>query len=143
MNKTVLALLVVLAFYGLSEKSVWNGFAVEKPQAVTDVFSRAYQNQDSKLQVVGKGEVVHLLPDDTHGSQHQKFILKLPSGQTLLIAHNIDLAPRIVGLNKGDNVEFSGEYEWNQQGGVVHWTHLDPQRIHVDGWLKHQGVTYE
>jgi Protein of unknown function (DUF3465). len=50
------------------------------------------------------------LPDDEQGSRHQRFILRLASGRTLLVAHNIDLAPRIDGLQVGDQVAFSGEY---------------------------------
>ncbi|EGR0487716.1 DUF3465 domain-containing protein, partial [Vibrio cholerae] len=59
------------------------------------VLQQAYQSQQSDLQVQGLGQVVKVLPDDNDGSRHQKFILKLNSGQTLLVAHNIDLAPRI------------------------------------------------
>jgi hypothetical protein len=102
----------------------------------------AFENQQSDLQVRGSGTVIHVLPDDTRGSQHQKFILKLSSGQKLLIAHNIDLAPRISALREGDSVEFFGEYEWNTKGGVVHWTHHDPAGRHEDGWLKHKGKSY-
>ena len=87
--------------------------------------------------------VKKLLPDDNEGSRHQRFILSLPSGQTLLIAHNVDLAPRIPGLQVGDAVAFSGEYEWNSPGGVLHWTHHDPQRRHPGGWLQHEGKTYQ
>lgn len=50
---------------------------------------------------------------------NQKFIVKLASGQTLLVAHNIDVAPRIQSLRAGDRVQFSGEYEWNDKGGVI------------------------
>ncbi|MCW8947876.1 MAG: DUF3465 domain-containing protein, partial [Sedimenticola sp.] len=80
---------------------------------------------------------------DNKGSRHQKFLLQVSSNQTLLISHNIDLAPRIQSIRKGDTVEFNGEYEWNAKGGVVHWTHQDPNGRHVDGWLKHNGQRYQ
>ncbi|EOD5235343.1 DUF3465 domain-containing protein, partial [Vibrio cholerae] len=98
------------------------------------VLQQAYQSQQSDLQVQGFGQVVKVLPDDNDGSRHQKFILKLNSGQTLLVAHNIDLASRIPNLKIGDSVEFYGEYEWNKKGGVLHWTHKDPQNRHAHGW---------
>lgn len=104
---------------------------------------RAFQQQQSDLQVSGGGKVSRILADDLKGSRHQKFIIKLDNQLTLLIAHNIDLAPRINNLNKGDWVEFYGEYEWNQKGGVVHWTHLDPIGAHIAGFLKHKGKQYQ
>ncbi|EOC1805674.1 DUF3465 domain-containing protein [Vibrio cholerae] len=107
------------------------------------VLQQAYQSQQSDLQVQGFGQVAKVLPDDNDGSRHQKFILKLNSGQTLLVAHNIDLAPRIPNLKVGDSVEFYGEYEWNKKGGILHWTHKDPQNRHAHGWLKHNGQVYE
>ncbi|HGE6134118.1 TPA: DUF3465 domain-containing protein [Vibrio cholerae] len=107
------------------------------------VLQQAYKSQQSDLQVQGLGQVVKVLSDDNDGSKHQKFILKLNSGQTLLVAHNIDLAPRIPNLKVGDSVEFYGEYEWNKKGGVLHWTHKDPQNRHAHGWLKHSGLVYE
>jgi hypothetical protein len=105
--------------------------------------SSAYETRTSNVQVSNTGIVVKVLLDDNKGSRHQKFILKLPSGQTVLIAHNIDLAPRINAINTGDSIEFHGEYEWNSKGGVVHWTHKDPAGRHEGGWLKHNGVQYE
>ncbi|WP_207803805.1 DUF3465 domain-containing protein [Vibrio cholerae] len=107
------------------------------------VLQQAYQSQQSDIQVQGFGQVAKVLPDDNDGSRHQKFILKLNSGQTLLVAHNIDLAPRIPNVKVGDSVEFYGEYEWNKKGGVLHWTHKDPQNRHAHGWLKHNGQVYE
>ena len=105
--------------------------------------STFYQTQTSNIQVRSDGIVVRILADDNTGSRHQKFILKLSTGQTVLISHNIDLAPRISSIKVGDAVEFYGEYEWNAKGGVVHWTHHDPAKRHPGGWLKHNGVVYE
>ncbi len=112
-------------------------------QANDQQLKQAYQNHQSDLQIQGSGTVSRVLPDDNIGSRHQKFILRLDSRQTLLVAHNIDLAPRIPNLKVGDVVQFYGEYEWNDKGGVIHWTHRDPGNRHVHGWLKHQGKTYE
>ncbi|APU48539.1 MAG: DUF3465 domain-containing protein [Acinetobacter junii] len=104
---------------------------------------QAYQQQLSNIQVQSKGEVKAILADDNDGSRHQKMILKLENGLTVLVAHNIDLAPRVEGLRKGEIVEFYGEYEYSPKGGVIHWTHHDPQAKHVDGWLKYQGKSYQ
>ncbi|MFO7303882.1 MAG: DUF3465 domain-containing protein [Gammaproteobacteria bacterium] len=102
-----------------------------------------FAQRQSDVQVRGEGVVVRILSDDNKGSRHQRFILKLASGHTLLIAHNIDLATRVEGLKVGDHVEFFGEYEWNERGGVIHWTHHDPKGRHVAGWLKHNGRIYQ
>ena len=105
--------------------------------------SSAYQTKTSNVQVRSIGTVIKILADDNKGSRHQKFIVKLASGQTVLIAHNIDLARRINSINIGDSIEFYGKYEWNTKGGIVHWTHHDPAGRHKDGWLKHNGVLYK
>ena len=97
----------------------------------------------SDSQVQGTGVVTRILSDDAQGSRHQRFIVRLSSGQTVLVAHNIDLAPRVPGLKVGDIVEFSGEFEWNDKGGVVHWTHHDPSGSHPGGWLKHGGRVFQ
>ena len=94
-------------------------------------------------QAQGSGTVLRVLSDDNDGSRHQRFILQLASSRTLLIAHNIDLAPRINGIREGDTVEFFGEFRSNPQGGVIHWTHHDPQGQHPDGWLRHHGRVYK
>ena len=48
----------------------------------------AFNNEESNIQVRGSGRVIRVLPDDNEGSRHQKFIVELGSGQTLLISHN-------------------------------------------------------
>ncbi|WP_199302688.1 DUF3465 domain-containing protein [Oscillatoria sp. FACHB-1406] len=107
------------------------------------VLQDAFQNRRTNIQVESQGVVTKILSDDSDGSRHQRFIVRLSSGQTLLMAHNIDIAPRIEGLKVGDRVAFFGEYEWNTQGGVIHWTHRDPVGRHVAGWIRHNGRTYQ
>jgi hypothetical protein len=100
-------------------------------------------NDQSTREVTGSGTVIRVLPDDTEGARHQRFILRLASGDTLLVAHNIDLAPRVEPLRVGDVIAYHGEYAWNPQGGVVHWTHRDPSGQHEAGWLRREGTTFQ
>jgi hypothetical protein len=112
-------------------------------RSADSTLQNAYDNRQSDIQLAGEGIVTKILADDRDGSRHQRFILRLASGQTVLVAHNIDLAPRIGGLRTGDSVAFYGEYEWNPKGGVIHWTHHDPGGRHTAGWLKHGGELYQ
>jgi hypothetical protein len=102
----------------------------------------AYAKKLSDVQVSGHGVVTKLLPDDQKGARHQKFLVRINPEQTLLFAHNIDLAERLP-LKIGDTVSFNGEYVYNPKGGIVHWTHLDPQGNHTPGWIMLQGKKYQ
>lgn len=108
-------------------------------QRIYDLFAQ----RRSGILVEGVGTVTRVLPDDNDGSRHQRFILSIGNGHTLLIAHNIDLAPRIPNLREGDQITFSGQYEYNNKGGVVHWTHHDPRRKRAGGWLEKNGYRYK
>jgi hypothetical protein len=114
-----------------------------RPQVQGDALQKAFERHESDVQVEGEGTVDRILRDDSDGLTHQRFILRLGSGQTVLIEHNTDVAPRIADLKVGDNVLFFGEYVWNEQGGLIHWTHHDPAGRHVAGWLKHNGRIYQ
>lgn len=149
----VIALLVAYWGYEQHDGSVQSAVArdaVSNQYQQPDIAGRenpallqAFQQRQSELLVAGAGRVTKILPDDNKGSRHQRFVLQVNPQQTVLIAHNIDLAPRIEHLAEDDVVEFSGQYEWNNKGGVIHWTHHDPQGRHPGGWLKHNGQTYE
>jgi hypothetical protein len=106
--------------------------------SVADAYSRRLEN----VRVEDQGMVVKVLADDAQGSQHQRFLVRVNSGTTILIAHNIDLAPRVAGLQQGDRIRFAGEYVWSEKGGVVHWTHRDPAGRHAAGWIELNGQRY-
>ena len=82
-----------------------------------------------------------LLTDDNEGSRHQRFVVQIRNRNTLLIAHNIDLA-KCVPLGIGDRIRFRGMYEWNELGGLVHWTHHDPHGNEEGGWIRYRRKTY-
>jgi hypothetical protein len=137
MKKGLAVVVLVALVWGIGR---WNHpHTSETPQSP----QRAQVEPRAGAQLETEGTVVRVLPDDTEGSRHQRFIVRLASGRTVLIAHNIDLAPRVDGLEAGDTVEFSGQFEDNDKGGVVHWTHHDPSGRHVAGWIRYRGRLYQ
>jgi len=118
---------------------------IESAESYTplSVIKDAFRTHTSNIQVCQKGIIINILKDDIKGSRHQRFIIKLENGQTLLIAHNIDIANRISKIKINKEIIFYGEYEWNNKGGVIHWTHRDPDGNHINGWIKYEGNKYE
>lgn len=111
--------------------------------AIADPVQAAFRNRSSGQVLTAKGTVERILADDRDGSPHQRFIIRTVGGVSLLIAHNLDLAPRLDGLKVGDAVTVLGEYEWNDKGGLMHWTHEDPQRKHAAGYIDWRGRRYQ
>lgn len=143
MRRIITFLLILsVGYFALNEAGFVDRLAIE-PSSSDSMVIDSFENRKSDVQVRGQGEVIKVLSDDNDGSRHQRFILRISPDITVLVAHNIDLAPRISGLVEGDKVEFYGEYEWNERGGVIHWTHHDPQGRHAGGWLKHRGEMYQ
>jgi hypothetical protein len=152
-GRLVVAVLIVLLVYGFreiaqrapaepqrSETSTATGGG-DGPRDGAAAILRVYREERSGVWVEGSGQVDRLLADDEEGSRHQRFILRMEGGHTVLVSHNIDLAPRLP-VSRGEAVSFRGMYEWNDRGGVVHWTHHDPEGGHEGGWLRHGGRAY-
>jgi hypothetical protein len=103
--------------------------------------NQAFEQRARDTWVIGAGTVERILRDDTKRPRHQRFVLQSDGGPTLLLAHNIDLAPR-VPLRRGDRIAFRGQYAWNDQGGVVHWTHRDRRDRKAGGWIRWKGQNF-
>jgi len=105
-----------------------------------------FGKRDDGTWIEATGRVVRLLADDCGGNdrvgeRHQRIIVDVAGGQTLLVAHNTDVAERVpVGI--GDRLTLRGFYEWNEFGGLVHWTHHDPMGVEEGGYLIHRKRTY-
>ena len=122
---------------GSSSKS----FSDAEQQQAVDKIQAAKQNTDSQFWIGVNGQVIKLLKDDLKGNRHQKFLLSIAPDTTLLISHNLELASR-VPVNKGDSISLRGRYEWNNRGGVIHWTHHDPKGKKKGGWIQVNGKVY-
>lgn len=114
----------------------------DRSRVSDDAIRRLIEGEISGEMVTVEAEVVKVLPDDNEGSRHQRLLLALESGGTVLIAHNIDLAQR-VPTEEGDVLKVRGQYEWNEKGGVIHWTHHDPKNWREGGWIELDGERYE
>jgi len=130
----VLVVFLIIGLWLVIRSGYWelDWLRLESP-ALTSV-DQAWRNGQSKVWVEVEGEVERILQDDLDGSRHQRFIIRIPSGLTILIAHNIDLASR-VAVEKGDKIRVRGLYEWNKKGGLIHWTHQDPEGNIEGGWV--------
>jgi hypothetical protein len=140
LTSAVAVVCLAVSACGASDSSGSSGGPADAGDAA---LAQAFEAVAHDVEVQGEGVVVRVLPDDEDGNRHQRFILRLASGQTLLVAHNIDVAPRVEGLWPGDTVAFRGIYEWSAEGGTVHWTHRDPDGRHAPGWLRHDGNQYD
>jgi hypothetical protein len=143
MKKFIPVAIAVLLFYVLQEQLDPTHNAPLPAGQTSGATSATTETFRGGSQVQGSGVVSRILADDNTGSRHQRFILRLDSGRTLLIAHNIDIAPRLSALRVGDRVGFSGVFEANDQGGVIHWTHRDPDGRHQAGWLQYNDRLYQ
>ena len=132
----------VLLVLGLFSYALIKNFYFEPPERqnngqIENLFKQ--KSQGKMVQVVGR--VYKNLPDDNKGSRHQRFLMDV-DGFSILIAHNIDLAPR-VPVNENEELSVYGEYVWNEKGGVIHWTHHDPQNRHQGGWIEYKGKKFK
>lgn len=107
------------------------------------IIEAALSNQSSDISVTVEGSIINILSDDTSGDNHQRFIIQLSNKQTILIVHNIDIAPRIPDITVSADIYVHGDYVWNSQGGLIHWTHHDPEGLHENGWIIFKDVKYD
>jgi hypothetical protein len=140
-SRRVLPLLILLVLFASQYFDHGTNVDTGSDRSGNGGVEAAFTAQHSGQWVEASGRVVRLLADDNEGSRHQRFILELGSGHTLLVAHNIDLARRLP-LARNDRVALRGRYEWNERGGVVHWTHHDPDGRLQGGWILHEGTRF-
>jgi hypothetical protein len=105
---------------------------------------RAFERHADGVELTISGTVDRVLSDQNGPSgPHERFIVRLTNVRmTVLIEHNLSIAPR-VPVAVGETVVVHGEYVWNAQGGLVHFTHHDPDRSHLGGYIMYGGKRYD
>ncbi len=115
--------------------------AATEPTEEQSNLRKYFEQKRSGVWVEATAKVSRLLSDDLEGDRHQRLIVRMPDGHTVLIAHNIDLAKR-VPVSRGESIRFRGRFEYNEQGGVVHWTHKHPRGTGPAGWISYRDHKY-
>jgi hypothetical protein len=95
-----------------------------------------------KREITVTARVKKILPEDKQGLPHQRFLIELSNGSTILIAHDLKYAPSLP-IKPLDVVRIHGEYIWNQLGGLIHWTHHSDTAKHESGWIDFNGLRYQ
>jgi hypothetical protein len=100
----------------------------------------AFHTHRSKLWLTVKARVSRDLAD-AHGQYtHQRFIVSCTGGFTLLVVNDVSIGTR-APARVGDTVNVRGQYIWNDKGGLIHFTHHDPQGG-TGGWIDEGGRQY-
>jgi Protein of unknown function (DUF3465) len=119
------------------------GFPVQTNTAPSDQEALTAQADHAiKREITVEARVKKLLATDTEGLPHQKFLIELSNGTTILIAHDLKMAPA-VPIQAGDVLKIHGEYIWNARGGLIHWTHHSDTPRHESGWIDFNGARYQ
>lgn len=135
----VLIVLGLLVYQYYVPNSQTDDYAVVTQQGS---LQQAYAAGESGVWLETRGHISRVLRDDNEGARHQKFILELDDGHTVMVAHNIDLARR-TPARENLSLLVRGRYEWNDRGGVLHWTHHDPDGRLQGGWIEIDNVRYQ
>lgn len=108
------------------------------------VLERALRDKAQDQLLVVVGWVTGILPDvERDGVSYQRFEVRLVNRQHLLIEHDLHRSTRVEGIKAGSELLIRGRYFWNEQGGVLRYTHHDPEQKRPDGWIRFKHRNYE
>jgi hypothetical protein len=82
----------------------------------------AFRAHQSGVWLALSGTVTGLLSDTDGAREHQRFVVGCADGQTVLIVNDVSIGQR-APVHVGDRVTVRGQYIWNSEGGLIHFTH--------------------
>lgn len=105
------------------------------------VVQEAYQYRQTGMMVEVTGSVVRLLRPAPEEPDVQKFIIRLPNGQSIVVVHHAAPDNR-VPVNVNDTVLVRGQYVWTETGGTIRNTSRDLSTQRRHGWIEFAGERY-
>jgi len=103
----------------------------------------AFEQGRTGVWVSGHGTVKQLVGDETvAGERHQRIVVDVGEVFDLIVRHSVEASER-VPVVQGDTIAFQGRYEFNGRGGVLGFTHHDPEEPGGGGWVRYQGNVYD
>lgn len=134
--------LTVLAGCGAAGTSPTTGAGAGSGTVPACQAARAAFDQHRSHVWLTVGARVDRLLADAHGRYtHQRFIVQCASGQTVLVVNDVSIGQR-APVSVGDAVTVSGEYIWDSKGGLIHFTHHDPEHALPGGYIRVGGHQY-
>jgi hypothetical protein len=93
-------------------------------------------NSELPFVEIKNAKVVKLLRNDNKGAKHQRWQIMINKEIILTVIYNLDLAEK-VPLSVGDEIDLAGEliFGSKKHDPILHWTHADPQRKRMDGYV--------
>ena len=140
MRSILSALLLVASLSSATSLFSTNAFA-DAPAGQEQIIEAQESGRGLSFVEVKNVQVVQVLPDEVSANQHQKWMVKLANGRTLLCVYNIDITQR-VPIQVGDTVSMGGQYIFTHAGGLIHWLHADPRAERPNGYVDLNGTRY-
>ena len=136
-----LTAVIVFVSVSLVAGWTWHSIPAYSFKAGNHVAAKAFYEQRTGMMVEVSGQVVRVLDAERSDSGFQWFQMRTPNGQHFLVGHSNGISGSIP-LRSREDVTVRGEYEPNDLGGVLHWTHHDPNGDHPGGWIEVDGKLY-
>ncbi|HLJ66786.1 MAG TPA: DUF3465 domain-containing protein [Chloroflexota bacterium] len=145
-SNTLIAILVLvllaggIAYLRISRRSESVAGATQAARIGCTAVEDAFRAHRSGVWLTLGARVQRTLPDEQGTYRHQRFITVCPDGRTVLIVNDVSIGQRVPVVD-GATVGVRGQYVWNALGGLVHFTHHDPQGA-AGGWILFRSRLY-
>ncbi len=114
---------------------------IEALSGDTQLVQAMKQKRDTNYVEAADLVVTKILPDDTQGLPHQRWLAHASDGGSVLLVYNSDMGARIP-VKVGDHFAAGGQFIWSNQGPLLHWLHEDTRNKRPDGFVYYGGVIY-